>query len=163
MAPYLKSLDPNHLITIGTSSPYVVHPIRALPYAHQSTVDGRSTGPHLRCILTQHRRFRYWLAGMDGFYDRRSCQAAAGNPSSWAGYTGQDFLPQHAVAAIDFAAIHLWPDNWKRTDQSFGSVWLNTHSANGAQLQKPVVLEEFGKVSTVVLSLLQGWLLCTLC
>ncbi|CAL5228479.1 g11621 [Coccomyxa viridis] len=99
MAPYLKSLDPNHLITIG----------------------------------------------MDGFYDRRSCQAAAGNPSSWAGYTGQDFLPQHAVAAIDFAAIHLWPDNWKRTEESFGKIWLTTHSANGAQLQKPVVLEEFGK------------------
>ena len=37
------------------------------------------------------------VAGMDGFYDRRSCQAASGNPSSWAGYTGQDFLPQHAV------------------------------------------------------------------
>lgn len=34
---------------------------------------------------------------MDGFYDRRSCLAPTGNPSSWAGYTGQDFLPQHAV------------------------------------------------------------------
>ena len=83
---------------------------------------------------------------MDGFYDRRSCQAAAGNPSSWAGYTGQDFLPQHAVAAIDFAAVHLWPDNWKRTEQSFGNIWLTTHANNGAQLQKPVVVEEFGKV-----------------
>ena len=83
---------------------------------------------------------------MDGFYDRRSCQGAAGNPSSWAGYTGQDFLPQHAVPAIDFAAIHLWPDNWKRTDQDFGPIWLNTHSKNGRQLGKPVVLEEFGKV-----------------
>ncbi len=39
-------------------------------------------------------------AGMDGFYDRRSCQAASGNPSSWAGYTGQDFLPQHAVKGV---------------------------------------------------------------
>lgn len=96
--------------------------------------------------LPQHMICCLWLAGMDGFYDRRSCQAAAGNPSSWAGYTGQDFLPQHAVAAIDFAAIHLWPDNWKRTEQSFGNIWLTTHSANGAQLQKPVVLEEFGKV-----------------
>ena len=103
----------------------------------------------------------HWLAGMDGFYDRRSCQAAAGNPSSWAGYTGQDFLPQHAVQAIDFAAIHLWPDNWKRTDQSFGSVWLNTHSANGAQLQKPVVLEEFGKVGTVAKRVSQSGLSCT--
>ena len=95
---------------------------------------------------------------MDGFYDRRSCQAAAGNPSSWAGYTGQDFLPQHAVPAIDYAAVHLWPDNWKRTDQGFGSIWLNTHAANGAQLQKPVVVEEFGKVGRN----LGQWMRCSL-
>lgn len=88
-------------------------------------------------------------SGMDGFYDRRSCQAASGNPSSWAGYTGQDFLPQHAVPGIDYAAIHLWPDNWKRTDNDFGTIWLTNHSANGAQLQKPVVLEEFGKVGSL--------------
>ncbi|CAL8466100.1 g5636 [Coccomyxa elongata] len=99
MAPYLKTVDPNHLVTVG----------------------------------------------MDGFYDRRSCLAPTGNPSSWAGYTGQDFLPQHAVNGIDYAAIHLWPDNWKRVDLDFGKIWLSNHSANGQLLQKPVVLEEFGK------------------
>lgn len=31
-------------------------------------------------------------AGMVGFYGRRSCQRAAGNPGRWAVYTGLDFL-----------------------------------------------------------------------
>ena len=48
-------------------------------------------------------------AGMDGFYDRRSCFSPGVNPSSWGGYTGQDFLPQHAVQGArhprGFAAI----------------------------------------------------------
>lgn len=50
------------------------------------------------------------------------------------------------VPGIDYAAIHLWPDNWKRVDQDFGRIWLSNHSANGQMLNKPVVLEEFGKV-----------------
>jgi len=50
------------------------------------------------------------------------------------------------VQGIDYAAIHLWPDNWKRTDLDFGKIWLTNHSANGQLINKPVVLEEFGKV-----------------
>ena len=52
-------------------------------------------------------------------------------------------------AGIDYAAIHLWPDNWKRVDQDFGRIWLSNHSANGQMLNKPVVLEEFGKVGAL--------------
>lgn len=50
------------------------------------------------------------------------------------------------MQGIDYAAIHLWPDNWKRTDLDFGKIWLTNHSANGQLINKPVVLEEFGKV-----------------
>lgn len=82
---------------------------------------------------------------MDGFYDRRNCESSFGNPSGWAGYTGQDFMPQHAVRAIDYAGMHLWPDNWKRQDLDFGSGWTRNHSSDAAVLAKPLVLEEFGK------------------
>ena len=30
--------------------------------------------------------------------------------------TGNDFLPNHMVDGIDYASIHMWPDNWGRTD-----------------------------------------------
>ena len=61
----------------------------------------------LRHVVMQGRM--WWVAGMDGFYDRRSCQAAGGNPSSWAGYTGQDFLPQHAVNGAPASCIGQSP------------------------------------------------------
>ena len=64
----------------------------------------------------------------------------------WPLQTGEDFVPNHAVDAIDYASIHLWPDNWARTDLPFGQNWLEGH-ANLSQLvlQKPMVVEEFGK------------------
>lgn len=33
-------------------------------------------------------------------------------PKNWSYGTGQDFSAQHALPAIDFAGMHLWPDNW---------------------------------------------------
>ena len=33
-------------------------------------------------------------------------------PQNWASGTGQDFSAQHALDNIDYAAIHMWPDNW---------------------------------------------------
>lgn len=36
------------------------------------------------------------------------------NPGGWALQSGQNFSVNHAPANIDFAAIHVWPDNWER-------------------------------------------------
>ncbi len=65
--------------------------------------------------------------------------------SAWPLQTGQDFLPNHVVDGIDFASIHMWPDNWGRTDQAFGRAWLDAHLKDAWYLGKPVVIEEFGK------------------
>jgi hypothetical protein len=54
-------------------------------------------------------------------------------------------MPNHAVTGIDFAAIHFWPDNWGRTDLDFGKNWLSAHANMSSLLQKPLIVEEFGK------------------
>lgn len=41
-------------------------------------------------------------------------------------------------------------------DQDFGRIWLTNHSANGQMLNKPVVLEEFGKVGMGVTTKIIG-------
>ena len=46
---------------------------------------------------------------------------------------------------VDYAAIHLWPDNWRRWDPAFGREWLDGHIRNAQALGKPLLLEEFGK------------------
>jgi mannan endo-1,4-beta-mannosidase len=49
--------------------------------------------------------------GSEGFFARGSRWEAA-NPANWAADMGQDFMANNAVAGIDFATLHVWPDNW---------------------------------------------------
>lgn len=51
--------------------------------------------------------------GMEGFWGRGS-MAAGNNPGQWAEETGQNFTRNHLPSAIDFATIHVWPDNWEQ-------------------------------------------------
>jgi hypothetical protein len=36
------------------------------------------------------------------------------NPATWAGQAGQDFERDHAAPGVDFATVHVWPDNWNK-------------------------------------------------
>ncbi|CAL5224413.1 g7095 [Coccomyxa viridis] len=108
VAPYLKSLAPNQLVTVGE----------------------------------------------DGFYQTANCQSNQANPvpnsnggagGAWPLNTGNDFLPNHLANGIDYGSIHMWPDNWGRTDLGFGKAWLQAHIDDVKYMGKPLVLEEFGK------------------
>jgi mannan endo-1,4-beta-mannosidase len=91
-AAYIKSLDPNHLVTTGS----------------EGTPPGES----------------------------------------------QNFIVTHQGANIDYATIHIWPQNWGWYDPtSPGSYdngerlsiqYFQTHAVEAASLGKPLVLEEFG-------------------
>ena len=63
--------------------------------------------------------------------------------TSWPIQTGQNFLSNHAVDAIDFTSVHLTPVNWARTDNVFSTAWLNGHSDQSTIVQKPMILELF--------------------
>ncbi len=66
----------------------------------------------------------------------------------------QDFIKTHNSANIDYATIHIWPQNWGWYDpqkpqsysvgESRARSYLQTHIALAASLGKPLVLEEFG-------------------
>lgn len=51
--------------------------------------------------------------GEEGFFGQDRPEAAH-NPADWGGQIGQDFVLDHMPAAIDFATVHTWPDNWQR-------------------------------------------------
>ncbi len=58
----------------------------------------------------------------------------------------REYARARAVDGIDFAAVHLWPDNWARTDMQFSQNWLWSHLVQSERrLGKPLVLEEYGK------------------
>ncbi|CAK0746787.1 hypothetical protein CVIRNUC_001718 [Coccomyxa viridis] len=83
--------------------------------------------------------------GEEGFFGEERPEAVH-NPAGWAGQIGQDFVPDHMPAAIDFATMHTWPDNWDRNDFAYQKEWMDAHMDDAEKrLGKPVLLEEFGK------------------
>ncbi|KAK9810193.1 hypothetical protein WJX72_006485 [[Myrmecia] bisecta] len=116
---YLKTQDPNHMVTVGEEG----------FYGPSSPNVGKNPNPGT-------------------------------GPDAWPSKTGTDFVANHAPASIDFAAFHLWPDNWAVDETSnapvrgldFATAWINQHIADAASLGKPVVLEEFGKALTFPLT-----------
>lgn len=65
-----------------------------------------------------------------------------------------DFIGTHSSPNIDYATIHIWPQNWGWYDPSnpsaFSTAEANAHlyladrTKDAASLDKPLVLEEFG-------------------
>ncbi|KAK9825831.1 hypothetical protein WJX81_000642 [Elliptochloris bilobata] len=104
MSAFLRSVDPNHLISIGEEG--------------------------------------YW-----GAYDPSIIwnPNAGTNGGGWVPLSGQNFTNQTANPAIDFASIHLWPDQWKTPSVDFSQNWIQSHMRAAASLNKPLILEEFGK------------------
>ena len=80
--------------------------------------------------------------GAEGFWAANAPHAEA-NPGEWAGQTGQNFSANHAPAAIDFATLHIWPDQWNQSSPDAMVEWVQAHAQ--ASKGKPLILEEFGK------------------
>jgi len=82
--------------------------------------------------------------GEEGFFGGADPRNAS-NPGDWGPGTGQDFGRDHGLGGVDFATVHLWPDNWDKETGSWGVDWLDAHAAAAADLGKPVLLQVFGK------------------
>lgn len=71
------------------------------------------------------------------------------------GYTGTEYLRDHASSAIDYGTAHLWAQHWGWYDprdaaSSFApavaraKAYIDSHVARTRTLDKPIVFEEFG-------------------
>ncbi|KAK7269509.1 hypothetical protein RIF29_22240 [Crotalaria pallida] len=88
--------------------------------------------------------------GLEGFYGESMPEKKQFNP----GYqVGTDFISNNQVPQIDFATIHLYPDQWvSSTDEAaqdaFVDRWVQAHIQDSNYvLGKPILLSEFGKSS----------------
>lgn len=90
--------------------------------------------------------------GEEGFYSLASNRSWVNPDAFWDGGTpwalkrGQDFISNHRSPAIDYLGVHLMPDQWGLPAQWFQSIWLNEHSTDAWKLNKPLVVEKFGKI-----------------
>eukprot|EP01025_Chloroclados_australasicus_P060297 TRINITY_DN7725_c0_g1_i4.p1 TRINITY_DN7725_c0_g1~~TRINITY_DN7725_c0_g1_i4.p1 ORF type:complete len:577 (+),score=44.64 TRINITY_DN7725_c0_g1_i4:148-1878(+) len=107
MSMFLKSIDPNHMVTIGEEG------------------------------------FYGWYSGKEHV----NPDARVGKSHTWAMKSGQSFVPNHSGTAIDFAATHIWVDDWGVTNDPLGYFgwWIDEHANDARALNKPLLIEEFGK------------------
>ncbi|KIO30769.1 glycoside hydrolase family 5 protein [Tulasnella calospora MUT 4182] len=59
---------------------------------------------------------------------------------------GVDFPTNLAISTIDFGTAHLYPYAWGQTADpvGWGNAWITNHYTVQQQLNKPVILEEYG-------------------
>lgn len=105
MSEYVKSIDKNHLLTVG----------------------------------------------LEGFYGPVSPpEKLSVNPGAWFSTLGSDFLRNSKASHLDFASVHVYPDQWKvgkglEQKMKYISKWLVSHIEDGdEELKKPVLFAEFG-------------------
>ncbi|XP_008791709.2 mannan endo-1,4-beta-mannosidase 2 [Phoenix dactylifera] len=89
--------------------------------------------------------------GLEGFYGPTSPpEKLSVNPGEWYNTIGSDFIRNSKISAIDFASVHIYPDQWlleAELDEKleYISKWMTSHIEDGdRELKKPVLFTEFG-------------------
>ena len=103
MSEYVKSIDPNHMVSLGDEGFY------NKPY---------------------------------GYYDEYTTSNYA-----FYGAEGVDFEKLMTIDTLDFGTPHLYLDQWGMKHTGTGQddlLWFKIHGETCAELDKPVILEEFG-------------------
>jgi hypothetical protein len=72
------------------------------------------------------------------------------------GSAGIGFYGNSAIASIDFAGIHLYPEPWGLPNNA-GNAWIRDHLAIAEALHKPLIVGEFG-VRALQRSTYDSWL-----
>ncbi|KAK3404229.1 hypothetical protein EUGRSUZ_K00548, partial [Eucalyptus grandis] len=89
--------------------------------------------------------------GLEGFYGQSVPGKQQNNPGSV--LVGTDFISNNQVPQVDFATIHLYPDQWMPSASegeqvAFADKWVQVHiQDSNTILKKPIILGEFGKSS----------------
>eukprot|EP00210_Caulerpa_lentillifera_P002042 g1957.t1 len=125
MSAFLKSQDPNHLVTVGEEGFYGLESGR-----EEENPD--ILAPIINPVEYEAIKTEFNLTDEMMFWAKRS---------------GQDFVRNHDLETIDYAAVHLWPDNWGNLPIYFQSDWLEAHALDCERIGKPMVIEEFGKTA----------------
>ncbi|WJX58523.1 mannan endo-1,4-beta-mannosidase [Trifolium repens] len=88
--------------------------------------------------------------GLEGFYGETTPQKQF-NPNST--QVGTDFISNNQIPEIDFATIHIYPDQWlqgsnETTQDAFVDKWIEVHiKDSNTVIGKPIIVAEFAKSS----------------
>lgn len=83
--------------------------------------------------------------GDEGWFAPADNSSITGNDGSYpyTGVEGVDWIANLQIPTLDYGTFHLYPDSWGE-NYTWGNEWIQQHDAVGAQIGKPVILEEYG-------------------
>ncbi|KAK8718222.1 hypothetical protein V6N13_045465 [Hibiscus sabdariffa] len=105
---------------------------------------------HVKSIDNHHLQ----EIGLEGFYGESMPEKKRYNPNNVR--LGTDFISNNRIDEIDFATIHIYPEQWlpppmnssEKGQLAFVDKWIEAHiSDSNSIVKKPLVIGEFGKSS----------------
>ncbi len=90
---------------------------------------------------------RYELAGDQVDPDIAYLHAEVG---AWPVNGSKGISFRENTALVDFASVHVYPESWGATAENaeaIGTAWIESHARVAAELQKPLIVGEFGLVN----------------
>lgn len=162
--PSIRRYFKNHVKTLLTRK----NTITGVPYRDDPTIFAWELINEPRCMTDPSgKTLQDWIeemsvfvksidkkhlltVGVEGFYGPKSKKVLTINPGEWAAQLGSDFIRNSNLSTIDFASVHIYPDQWFHGQKlnetlEFVSKWMISHIEDGdKELRKPVVFAEFG-------------------
>ncbi|KAL3642007.1 Beta-mannosidase B [Castilleja foliolosa] len=163
-SPITKAYYKNHVKSVLTR----VNSINGVAYKDDSTILGWELMNEPRCQSDlSGKSIQDWVSemsayvksidkshllevGMEGYYGESMPEKKQNNP----GYeVGTDFISNNLIPQVDFATIHLYPDQWlpgssEEGQAEFIEKWIEAHIDDSKTvLGKPILVTEFGKSS----------------
>lgn len=102
---------------------------------------------HVKSIDSNHML----EVGLEGFFGQSAPGKRQSNPGGW--LFGTDFISNNQVPQVDFATMHLYPDQWLQNasegeQAAFVDRWVQVHIQDSDTiLKRPIILGEFGMSS----------------
>jgi len=136
-----------------------LNPYTGLTYGDDPTIMAWELANEPRGFHNNEAAFNVWLdetaAYIKSIDANHLVTTGCEGDTPWPAWNGLDFAQNHNGPDIDYATIHIWPQNWEWFDPSdpaatFPSAlasavsYFNDHQGEAAMLGKPLVLEEFG-------------------
>jgi mannan endo-1,4-beta-mannosidase len=136
-----------------------VNPYTGLSYAQEPAIMAWELANEPRGFHTNAPAFNLWLdenaAYIKSLDPDHLVTTGCEGDTPWPAWNGLDFTANHDGAAIDYATVHIWPQNWGWYDpadaeatypdaEANARAYLAAHVGAAAALNKPLVLEEFG-------------------
>jgi len=136
-----------------------VNPYTGLDYMNEPTIMSWELANEPRGFHNNEGDFNLWIDDTAAYIKSLDINhlvtVGCEGDTPWPEWNGLDFTANHDSPDIDYTTLHIWPENWGwydptdpeatyATAESNARAYFTEHVVASMNLNKPIVLEEFG-------------------